>query len=340
MTSGMVNRWLLLVLQLPAQPSNGRVKTWRRLQQLGAVSVKNSVYVLPNSAQAVEDFEWLRSEIQGLKGQASIFTASAIDGLEENEIVEQFQAVRTEDYKQFHRDLERLRPTGPRARARTEDRMRALRQMRDRLTRIRDIDFFSAPGSQEAERGLTALERASRRTEDQPSAPATRLNQKDYKRRLWVTRPRPGVDRFASAWLISRFIDSDARFGFATDGKQVKGGVAFDMYETGFRHERDRCTFEVLQERFGVDDPIVRRIGEIVHDLDLKEDRFRAPQGAAVGALVEGLRAGFEDDQALLRQGVILFEALYRGLDRQKPSPRRTSSRAASNPRRKAGGKK
>lgn len=325
MTDDMINRWLLLVLQLPAQPSNARVKTWRRLQQLGAISVKHSVYALPNSAQAVEDFEWLRSEIQGMKGQASIFTARSIDGVEEREIIEQFQSTRAEDYKVLRRDLARLRPHG-RQTGRGTDRMRAIRHLRERLTEIRQIDFFSAPGSDEAERELSVLERASQKTETRPPSSGEPLDRKAYKRRLWVTRPRPGVDRFASAWLIRRFIDPEARFDFATEAKEIKDAVAFDMYSSGFRHERDLCTFEVLQTRFGIADATVRRIGEIVHDIDLKEDRYRAPQAVAMAALVEGLRAGFADDHALLEQGVVLFEALYRGLDQRKSTAQRSSA--------------
>ena len=159
MTEDLHNRWLLLVLQLPAQPSNARVKTWRRLQQLGAISVKNSVYVLPNSAQAVEDFEWLRSEIQGMKGQASIFTAAAVNGVEERDIVEAFQSARAEDYRQFRQLLTRSK-SGRNA-GRGTDRMRTLRQLREQLSAIRQIDFFAAPGADEAERALSALERVT-----------------------------------------------------------------------------------------------------------------------------------------------------------------------------------
>jgi hypothetical protein len=324
MSEGLTNRWLLLVLQLPAQPSNARVKTWRRLQQLGAVSVKHSVYVLPNSAQAVEDFEWLRSEIQGMKGQASIFTAASIDGVEEREIIEQFRATRAEDYRLLRRELARRRPRGRQA-GRGTERLRAIRQLRERLTAIRQVDFFSAPGSDEAERELSALERASPKAGGRPSASREPLDRKEYKRRLWVTRPRPGVDRFASAWLIRRFIDPEARFDFAADAKEIKDAVAFDMYSSGFRHERDLCTFEVLQARFGITDATVRRIGEIVHDIDLKEDRYRAPETVAIAALVDGLRAHFSDDPELLKQGVVLFETLYRGLDQRKSTAQRAS---------------
>jgi hypothetical protein len=340
MTDDLTNRWLLLVLQLPAQPSKARVKTWRRLQQLGAISVKHSVYVLPNSAQAVEDFEWLRSEVQGMKGQASIFTAASIDGVEEREIIGQFQSTRAEDYQLLRRELARLRPRRRQA-GRGTDRMRAIRQLRERLTEIRQIDFFSAPGSEEAERDLSALERASPKSAESQPVLAAQVDRKEYKRRLWITRPRPGVDRFASAWLIRRFIDRDARFDFTTDATDVKDGVAFDMYSMGFRHERDLCTFEVLQMRFGIADATVRRIGEIVHDLDLKEDRYRAQHAVAIGTLVEGLRSCFDDDHELLAQGMMLFEALYRGLEERKSNARRSvTSTVPSKSPRKAGGRK
>jgi hypothetical protein len=332
------NRWLLLVLQLPAQPSNARVKTWRRLQQLGAISVKHSVYALPNSAQAVEDFEWLRSEIQGMKGQASIFTAASIDGVEEQEIIEQFRSTRAEEYRLLRRELARLHPHGRQAERGTE-RLRTVRQLRERLTAIRQIDFFAAPGSDEAERELSALERASHKAAGRKPSPGAPLDQQEYKRRLWVTRPRPGVDRFASAWLIRRFIDPEARFDFAADASTIKDAVPFDMYHGGFKHDRDLCTFEVLQARFGIADATVRRMGEIVHDIDLKEDRYRAPQTVTIAALVDGLRASFADDHELLQHGIVLFETLYRGLDQRKSTSQR-ASRSPSKGTPKTGGRR
>lgn len=333
-TSLIAPRWLLLAHQLPTRLSNARVKTWRRLQQLGAISVKNSVYVLPNSAQAVEDFEWLRSEIQGMKGQASIFTAAAINGLEDRDIVEAFQSVRAEDYRQFRQGLTRAR--AGRNAGRGTDRMRALRQLREQLRAIRQIDFFAAAGADEAERALSALERAAAPADKPPPFAAAQLDRKDFRHRLWVTRRRPGVDRFASAWLIRRFIDPDARFDFVQHAEDSKDALAFDMYAGGFKHEKDLCTFEVLQTRFGIADAAVRRIGEIVHDIDLKEERYRAPEAPALAALVEGLRASFDNDQELLSQGIVLFEALYRGLeDRKRATP--SSTRAAS--KRKTGGR-
>ena len=137
------------------------------------------------------------------------------------------------------------------------------------------------------------------------------------------------MDRFSSAWLIRRFVDPGARFVFAAAPDKVPEAVPFDMYQSGgFRHEGDRCTFEVLQERFGIGDPSVRRIGEIVHDLDLKDDRFRSPHAPTIGNLVEGLRASIPEDALLLEQGMALFEALYRSFQPEKPLARRSPRRS------------
>ena len=320
------NRWLLIALQLPAQPSNARVKTWRRLQELGAVAVKNAVYVLPNSAQALEDFAWLRAEIQSVGGQATIFTAASLDAEDEARIADQFQAARTADFKALLAEVRRIkhqsRQTGPTP---LDKELRALRQ---RFEHLKGINFFAAPGATDVEAALAAVERTARPQSPAPTPRAGNpLDPRLYTGRTWVTRPRPGVDRFASAWLIQRFIDPKARFAFAAGPEHVADRVPFDMFDVGFTHEGDRCTFEVLQHRFGLDDPGLRRIAEIVHDVDLKDDRYRAPQAPTIGVLVDGLRASVADDDELLRQGIALFDALYRGLGPSARSPRPSRKR-------------
>lgn len=308
-------RWALLALQLPATPSNARVKTWRRLQQLGAVPVKNAVYVLPSSTQAVEDFAWLGREIEALGGQATVFQADAVGAASDGEIVELFRRTRADDYKALLGDLRKFKVRAGRASAKD------LRGLRERLEQIRAIDFFDAAGGEDAAVRLTELERAARkdRAPDPEVGAVTRLDVTDYRDRLWVTRPRPGVDRFASAWLIRRFIDPQARFDFVDQASHTGDAVAFDMYDVGFRHEGDRCTFEVLLARFGLTDSALLRIAEIVHDLDLKDERYRPAQAPTIGMLVDGLRAACPDDHQLLPQGMQVFEALYQAL--RVPAP-------------------
>ena len=289
--------------------------------------VKNAVYVLPNSAQALEDLEWLRAEVTGLGGHASIFEAASISGSDELQFVRQFQALRSEDYARLSKEIKALRAKiGAHPRP-TDEHLRVLRTLRERLENTRRIDFFSAPGATEVETALQKLEADTRRT---PSArfehEGERINPLDYVRRTWVTRPRPGVDRFSSAWLIRRFIDARATFVFAGSPDRAPDAVPFDMYQNGgFKHEGDKCTFEVLQARFGISGQAVRRIGEIVHDLDLKDARFKSPHAATIGTLVEGLRVAIAEDDQLLEQGMALFEALYQSF--RSTAPARSNKR-------------
>ena len=152
--------------------------------------------------------------------------------------------------------------------------------------------------------------------------------------RRWVTRPRPGVDRMASAWLIRRFIDPRAQFAFAADRDAVPDrGVPFDMFGVAFSHQGGGCTFETLCSVFGIDDPAVARIAAIVHDLDLKDGRFGAPECATVGAVIEGLQLAHANHDTLLAQGMTLFESLYQSFEQ---SARSAAPRALSRGRKPA----
>jgi len=149
------------------------------------------------------------------------------------------------------------------------------------------------------------------------------LDRGRYRRRTWVTRPRPGVDRMASAWLLRRFVDPHARFEFADD-PVGRGGraVPFDAYGAELGHQQGLCTFEVLALRFGVDDPGVRQLSRTVRAVDLHEARPDDAEAAMVERLVAGLRAVHGDDAALLEAGIALFETLFASRPRDPKSPR------------------
>jgi hypothetical protein len=316
--------WLLLAHQLPTRPSNARVKTWRRLQEIGAIPTRNSVYVLPNTEQCREDFEWLRSEIVALGGEATVFAAAVVDAAVERELIDAFRHARREDYERVREEAARRAPKGrgSRSRGRGAPLTRAVRVLRGRLSAIEQIDFFQAAGRDEAGEAVAALERlleVPRRA--QPHQSFGRLDPAKFQKRRWVTRPRPGVDRMSSAWLIRRFIDPAATFDFVT--APAHGDIAFDMYEGDFGHQGSLCTFETLARRFGVTAPSVQRIGQIVHDLDMKESRYGAAETAAVGRLIDGLRQMYGDDHELLEQGIASFEALARSFDSSARTKRR-----------------
>ena len=310
-------RWLILVHQLPPLPSNLRVRTWRRLQELGAVAVKQSVYVLPDSAESREDFEWLKVEIEGAGGEAIVYSAEHVDAAAETALIDHFRHLRQQAYTTLASELQRMQRAAA-TRQRPSGRRRDLGRYRERFAAIERVDFFGSAGRDRVATLLADLEataRSAAKGKGSPPAPDS-SDLGDYDGRLWVTRPRPGVDRMASAWLIRRFIDSNARFGFITDVKAAGDALPFDMFGAGFGHEGDRCTFETLVARFGISDAAVARIAEIVHDLDLKDGKFGAPEAATLGIAIDGLQLSSTDDGVLLDQGMTLFEALYQSFGR------------------------
>jgi hypothetical protein len=334
-------RWLLFVHQLPSHPSNLRVTTWRRLQQIGAIPLKQAVYALPDTPDAREDFEWLKTEVKAAGGEASVFAADSVDAWSDDALVEEFRRARQDSYEALAGDVEQALKRAAGARRPAGTRAPALRRLldifRERLVAAEKIDFFGSAGR---DRVLTLLRQLEDRTGG-TSRPPARPEQGEhvgrmasFQGRLWITRPRPGVDRMASAWLIRHFIDRQARFGFAADRASVPDqGVPFDMFGVEFGHQGDGCTFETLCSVFGIAAPALSRIAAIVHDLDLKDGRFAAPECSTVGAMIEGLQLAHRNDETLLEQGMTLFDSLYRSFEQ---ATRATGPRVAARPRRPA----
>jgi hypothetical protein len=274
--------WLLLIHQIPPKPDYFRVKVRRRLDRLGAVALKNSVYVLPLNEDTTEDFEWLAREIRAEGGEATLCRASLLDGIGDAELEEMFRSARDADYV----EVERM--------AGDASEEADLERARRRLAQVRKLDFFESAGRERAERAVEGPRDAPKTGEEPQGA-------------LWVTRPGVKVDRMASAWLIRRFIDPAARFAF--DPRTP--GLRFDTYEGEYTHEGDRCTFEVLLQRFGLDEPALREVSEVVHDVDCKDGKFDRPEASGIAAIVDGIAAAHAEDAERLRQGAVVFEGLY-----------------------------
>lgn len=143
-----------------------------------------------------------------------------------------------------------------------------------------------------------------------------------------MTRQNLHIDRLASAWLIRQFIDKQPRFYFVADGETVEGAIAFNMYGAEFTHHGEDCTFETLLKRFGLSDSRgLREISEIVHDIDLKDDKFHRLEAAGLNAIISGLSETLRDDRKLLQQCSAIFGALYSllGQDKQKEKAKRNA---------------
>jgi hypothetical protein len=292
---GAAGRWLLLIHQLPPKPDYFRVKIWRRLQGIGAVAIKNSVYALPFNPQSVEDFQWLRKEIAAGGGEASVCRASFVDGLTDPQIEALFRAARDAEYAEVTRAAENV-----------ESPIETTRLER-RLREVAAIDPFGASGRKTAEAAVAKLK---------AHHPTRGKREQHVKRRTWVTRPDVHVDRIASAWLIKRFIDPQARFVF---GEPREDAVSFDMFEGDYTHEGDRCTFETLVQRFGlVQDDALRAIAEMVHDVDCKDGKFGHDETPGFARLVAGIIKRHARDDARIERGTELLNDLYESL-RQSP---------------------
>jgi hypothetical protein len=318
-------RWLLLIHQIPPKPPYFRAKVGRRLQKLGAVAIKNSVYVVPFGEQTQEDFQWIAREIASEGGEATLCRASFVEGLRDDRIEAMFSAARDEEYEVVAAEAREIARGLPARLARDDDRRAGLEtdlgRLRKRVADIAAIDFFPASGRVSAESAIEALERRLRRTEKhEPSSTDAALSRKDHIGRTWVTRKNIHVDRIASAWLIRRFIDPRATFKFvAGQGyKPDEGELTFDMYEGTFTHVGDACTFEVLVERFALKDPGLPAIAEIIHDIDVKDGKFARPEVAGVAALVAGIAVAHRDDERRIEIGAAMLDALVEVFSRRR----------------------
>jgi hypothetical protein len=312
------SRWLLLIHQIPPKPDYFRVKIWRRLQKVGAVAVKNSVYVLPKSDATLEDFQWILREITEGGGDASLCEAGFVEGLDDVQIEALFRAARDADYAAV---AEEAREVTKKHRSRRNgdsgvELPTAVSRLRERLIEILAIDFFDSLGRQTAEGLVSNLERAA-----QPAIQDEALSSPDeYRRMTWVTRKGIHVDRMASAWLIRRLIDEHAKFKFvpARGYRPEKREVRFDMFDAEFTHEGDRCTAEVLMARFVPKASALRPIVEIVHNIDLKDAKFERPETAGVEALITGICVRSKSDEERLERGAAIFEDLFEFFSRRR----------------------
>ncbi|HEX7477474.1 MAG TPA: chromate resistance protein ChrB domain-containing protein, partial [Polyangiales bacterium] len=296
--------WLLLMHQLPPHPSQLRVKVWRRLAGIGAVALKNAVYVLPRSDSSLEDLQWVRREILDSRGEATIVEAAFVDGLSDAEVEELFRKARNEDYNALSRDA-RARAKG-KSRTLTQDQRRELEavvvKLERRFEEIRARDFFGASKREAATQLISQLRDRLRSTPAPAPSKQTHYDTTTVRGHTWVTRAGVKVDRIASAWLILRFIDPEARFkfvaakGYEPEPKELR----FDMFDAEFSHEGEDCTFETLYRRFRLRATGLRAVAEIIHDIDLKDEKFNRSEAAGVAMLIDGLtRAHADDDERL-----------------------------------------
>jgi hypothetical protein len=298
--------WLLLVFSLPAQAASRRVEIWRKLQRYGTVALRTSGNILPNTPDNQERMEWLAAAIRSYKGQASVVLVQSFDDLSVQQLKQLFNEARSRDYRKVIHELNKVLASAPATRpAGTVNRIRR------RFVEITGIDFFGNSLRSRVEHLLSRL--------DERDKTSTGRNHKGkagkYLNRRWITRPRPGIDRVSSAWLIRRFIDPKAHFVFGKESSAYPDAVPFDMFsDEGFGHRGEDCTFETLYKQFSIRDGRVKRIAQIIHDADLGDEKFGRVEGQGLDKVLNGWAKQDLPDDELLQRGIELVEGLYESL--------------------------
>ncbi len=301
--------WLLLLYGLPSRRVAARVNLWRKLRKFGAVQLKSSAYVLPDSPVQHERFQWLAEQIRSAGGEASLIRVAEIEGLSADQVAGLFNEERAQEYRELARACREALARNRRGRQR--DLAGELEKLQRRYREILEADYFKSPAMHDAQMLLKRLERLLAPAKD--SMPP-RLDPGQFIGKTWLTRPRPGIDRAGSAWLIRKFIDPKARFAFGMEPARHPRALPFDMAEVEFSHHGDDCTFETLVKRFGIADKAVHKMAEMVHDVDLEDGRFQRCECVGLNIVLSGWAKSGMSDTDLLAKGIECFEGLYREL--------------------------
>jgi hypothetical protein len=316
--------WILFFYSVPSKPVSNRMKVWRKLMKAGAVQLKGAVYILPLNDEHYELVQWLVSEIAEMKGEGAFTRIEHVDTMKDLEIIALFDQQRVKDYRAIEKALDNL-----------ERRLGSIRQggkahnttgLSDQFSKLlkefegmRRIDFFSSKEGEALNRRLRRFgaefkKHSGREPKKESLAAISPRAVATFQGKVWMTRKKPFIDRMASAWLIKRFIDKSATFDFIDENNWDAVGrnsIVFDMRGGEFTHVGDLCTFEVLFKSFGFKDKILKKVAEIVHDLDTKDEKYRSAEAKGLEDILIGIKKTAKDDRDALEKGMQVFEMLY-----------------------------
>ena len=310
-------RWLTVLMTLPPTPTRHRVGVWRKLQRMGAVRLRGSAWILPENTETTELFQWLTQEVHTFRGEATLLHVDRIENMTEEQVRALFHTARAADYQAVIQGCREILSQLDRHLAKRRGSVAQLRGKLDglkrELDRIQGVDYLHAPIGDRARTLWETTAKRLRAVERQPHVTGGGRHRASLPPRgsTWVTRPRPHIDRIASAWLIKRFCDPEAKFAFADAADAARKGIPFDVLGADFGHHGENCTFETVIKRFGLKDRRIQLIAEIVHEADLHDGKFTRNEATGVDLAIKGLAAGTEDDHELLERGMAIFDGLY-----------------------------
>ena len=321
-------KWLFLVHKINTANSKERVLIWRLTKKVGAVLYRNSVYVLPYSDECLEDFQWLAQQIKDNKGEASVFPVESNSREEDREFKRLFNAERDKEYadliescNKFKKKINRYNSPSTIPPVKLKKIEKDLQKLSEAFSEIKKVDFFSAESYSTAKIALSEIKAVVQSFT--PNQEINKLKQikysiSDYQKKTWATRKNIHIDRLASAWLIKRFIDPKAKFLFEKETDIPDDAVKFDIMGVTFGHHFDDCTFETLFVSFGLKDQTLQRISKIVHDIDIKDNKFESEEAAGIDCIVRALSENMKDDYKTLETGFILFDSLYKYFNKKQ----------------------
>ncbi len=308
--------WIAFSYSLPSHlGSSRRVAVWRRLKRLGAITFNSGVYVLPNKEDCLESFQWLVQEVQEAKGDSVVMKVEKFEGLSDGEVMEEFRKACKEDYKELNERLLKLeKELNTKKFKQIKDKLRSLE---NQFLEIAKVDFFQSPyGKDIVNRMKKIKQKIDSTPSTAPGLPSFPIA--DYKNKKWVTRPRPHVDRLSSIWLIRKFINKNAKIRYADDPRPDE--IPFDMKGVMLGHHQNLCTFETFLAIFNLQDSSLKIMGEIIHEIDLRDGKFFHPQIEGIAAILDGWRQSGLPNEELETHGVVLFEGLFSVLNRDTQS--------------------
>ena len=302
-----MNKFFVLILSLPTSNPTERMRIWRLLKTTGAVILRDGVYLLPSQKQHKLAFELVAEQVLNAGGNALIVTI-------EEPVNKDFKSLfaRTSDYAQLvEKSLALTKKLKPKL---LSSQVKEARKLRKQYEALVQIDFYPGEASHQASRMLDELESGiiTIQSPDEPQAVSRKLpklNLKNYQEKKWATRSGLWVDRLASAWLIRKYIDPKASFiWLKTISDCPKSAFGFDFDGATFTHTDSLVTFEVIAQSFGINDDAIKRLGCLIHALDV--GGIQPPEAQGIESIMTGLKISSKSDDELLEKASAVFDAL------------------------------